>query len=355
MTPELPRSLHIAITSLYLPGSSKIGVGHQVHGFANALVDRGQRVTVFSPDLPGDDARYEHRYVDPGPRLRTFGFAWALRSVDWTEFDLLHAHGDDHFLFGVPRPPHVRTVHGSCLVEARHIPGMKAKLRMALLGLAEAVSTLFVADASVAVSAATKRVYPWIDDVIPNGIDRGRFAGERVESPDPTILFVGTYENRKRGRLLAEVFEREVLPEVPDARLWMVCSDAPTDLPGVEVLGRLSDEELASRYRQAWVFCLPSSYEGFGIPYAEAMAAGCAVAATPNPGALEVLRGGDLGIIAPDEGLGSALTDLLSDAAVRHALAARGQADAARFDWPSVLARYRQVYRRVGATGSDAT
>ena len=65
----------------------------------------------------------------------------------------------------------------------------------------------------------------------------------------------------------------------------MVTQDAPADPgAGITVLGRLDDEELAREYRAAWVFCLPSSYEGFGIPYAEAMASGTPVVATPNPG-----------------------------------------------------------------------
>ncbi len=340
--------LRIAMTSLYLPGSSKIGVGHQVHSFANALVARGQRVTVFSPDQPGEGARYEHRWVDPGRRLRTFGFAWALRQVDWSEFDLLHAHGDDHFLVGVPRPPHVRTVHGSCFAEAGHIRGWKAKLRMTLLGVAEVFSTMVVADRSVAVSAATKRVYPWIHDVVPNGIDLDRFAGRRVESDEPTILFVGTYENRKRGRLLVEVFEREVLPRVPDARLWMVCQDAPGDRTAVEVLGRLTDEELADRYRRAWVFCLPSTYEGFGIPYVEAMAAGCPVVATPNPGSLEVLEGGVAGDVVGDDDLGSTLVANLCDEGRRRTTGRKGLEHSKGFGWDVVVGRYRQVYESIG-------
>ena len=47
------------------------------------------------------------------------------------------------------------------------------------------------------------------------------------------------------------------------------------------MLGQVSDAELVDLYRSSWLFCLPSSYEGFGIPYAEAMANGCPVVATP--------------------------------------------------------------------------
>jgi glycosyltransferase involved in cell wall biosynthesis len=129
----------------------------------------------------------------------------------------------------------------------------------------------------------------------------------------------------------------------------MVCGDAP-EAPGVEVLGRLTDDELADRYRRAWTFCLPSSYEGFGIPYAEAMAAGCPVVATPNPGAAEVLDGGRLGALVADDELGAALVGLLGDADRRERVSVEGVAAAGRFGWDAVLGRYAEVYDEVVAT-----
>ena len=337
--------MRIALTSLYLPGSSKIGTGFQVHHFANHLVARGHEVTVFSPDRPGEAARYTYAHVDPGPSLRTFRFAWRLREVDFSGFDILHAHGDDTFLTRRGRPPHVRTIHGSCFAEARRIPGAKAKVRMALLGIGEVASTL-IADRSYGVSRATKRVYPWIDGVIPNGVDVAKAPPQRAPSTEPTILFVGTYLNRKRGKLLAEQFASVVRPQLPDARLVMVCSDAP-EQPGVEVVGRVSDAELTALYRSAWVFCLPSSYEGFGVPYVEALANGCPVVATPNPGAREVLADGRYGLLVEPSDLGTTLADLLRDESRRTRLTARGIGHAAEFSWEVVIGRYEEVYREL--------
>jgi len=212
---------------------------------------------------------------------------------------------------------------------------------MLFLGLTEALSALRT-PIVVGVSQNSIRRYPWCDRVIPNGIDTQVFhpSGER-RAAQPTVLFVGTYERRKRGKLLMKVFDQEVRPAIPDAQLWMVCSDAPT-APGVEVLGILSDAELAERYRQAWVFCLPSTYEGFGVPYAEALASGTPVVATPNPGACEVLaRGG--GVQVDDTELGAALVTLLADADLRVSLGERAVEASARYDIRHVAETYTRL------------
>jgi glycosyltransferase involved in cell wall biosynthesis len=146
-----------------------------------------------------------------------------------------------------------------------------------------------------------------------------------------------------------EVFYRQVRPQIPEAQLWMVCGDAPS-APGVEVLGRVGDEELADRYRRAWVFCLPSTYEGFGVPYAEALASGTAVVATPNRGARDVLGHGAHGRLVADEDLGLTLVDLLLHEDERDALARKGPSRAADFDWRSVVARYETIYRELLAS-----
>ncbi|WP_369671576.1 hypothetical protein, partial [Enterococcus faecium] len=92
---------------------------------------------------------------------------------------------------------------------------------MLLLGVSEVIASI-VADQSVVVSPQTRRWTPWVRHVIPNGVDTTRFRPEpRRSATQPTVLFVGTWENRKRGRDLALAFQREVLPHIPDARLEM--------------------------------------------------------------------------------------------------------------------------------------
>ena len=129
--------MRIAMVSLYLPSGSKIGSGYQAHLLANALVDRGHEVDMYSPCPAPPDARYSVCHIDNGNRLRTFRFAFSLRSVDFRSYDVLHTHGDDYLLFGRQRPAHVRTMHGSCFAEAIHIHGVKERTRMTLLGVSE--------------------------------------------------------------------------------------------------------------------------------------------------------------------------------------------------------------------------
>jgi phosphatidylinositol alpha-mannosyltransferase len=333
-----PRSLSIAMPVLYLPSESKMGVGWTAHRLANELVARGHMVTVFSPCARPADAQYEHVHVQLKGIGRTFRWGFALRRIDFRSYDVLHAHGDDHLVRASRRPSvHVRTMHGSCFDEAVHIHGLKERLRMILLGLTEVVSAVRTPNV-IGVSRSALRFYPWLHRTIPNGVDVDAFRPDGLREEAPTVLFVGTYGGRKRGAMLMEQFAQSVLPAIPDAQLWMVCSDAPV-ARNVHVLGRLSERELIDRYRRARVFCLPSSYEGFGIPYVEALAAGHLVVASKNKGAMELLTGVDGCDLVDDDELAAALvralrSDLHGDP---------GRADA--YSWANVVAAYEEVYR----------
>ncbi len=337
-------TLRIALVSNYLPGGSKIGVGYWVDQFARELCRRGHLVTVFSTCTPGREAPYLTETIQLTGKLRTFRFAERVRRLDLSDYDVLHAHGDDYLCVRHRVPAHLRTMHGSCFSEALRIHGAGERLRMAALGCTEIVAT-FVADRTYVVSPATRGWMPWVRDVLPAGVDLARFARPAglAREVEPTILFVGTYRQRKRGALLVETFRREVLPAYPQAKLWMVSEDCPPS-EGVVPLGRLSDEELVERYHRAWAFCLPSTYEGLGIPYIEALASGLPVVATPNPGSRYVLDGGRAGVLCPDERLGRELNRLLGDPDERERLSRVGVERATKFALSTIADRYEDAY-----------
>ena len=340
------RPLRIAMISYYLPSGSKIGVGYQVHELATELVRRGHSVDVFSECPPVAGAVYGHHRIRLTGPMRTFRFATHLRRVDFSSYDALHAHGDDYWMWRRRVPVHVRTLHGSCFEEARTVPGLKEKLRMVALGLSEVLASI-AADTTVVVSPATRRWVPWVHRVIPNGVDTRRYHPDPAARSDrPTVLFVGTWHGRKRGAALASAFVTEVRAALPEAELLMVTQDAPPDPgPGIQVLGRLDDTALADAYRRAWIFCLPSDYEGFGIPYAEALASGTPVVATPNLGARYVLDDGRAGALVDIPNLGPALVELLGDERRRARMRTAGLARARDLSLETVVDRYEEIYR----------
>ncbi len=362
--------MNIAMISYYLPSENKIGSGYQAHYMANAFARRGHAVTMFSPVSRPDDALYALEQIPVGASNRIYHFAGHLSRLDWSRFDVLHAHGEDYRIRTRGNPIHVRTMHGSCIAEAFHVPGLKEKIRMLFLGVTELLA-FSAADATVGVSRNTTRSYPWIKRVILNGVDASMFSPsnpnldhnpnlspappiQNLREPNPTILFVGTYQNRKRGKLLMEAFARDILPKIPSAKLWMVCADAPA-APGVEVLGRLTTPELADRFRRAWVFCLPSSYEGFGVPYIEAMASGTPVVATPNPGSREVLDNGKYGLLVEPAEIGPAILKLLQSPDERARLTAAGLERGKIFDWNYIAAQYEALYEELFAKTQNRT
>ena len=144
--------------------------------------------------------------------------------------------------------------------------------------------------------------------------------------------------------MLLETFRREIRPRVPTAEFWAVCEEEVSG-EGVRWFGRVPHAELVERYRRAWVFCLPSSYEGFGVPYIEAMASGTAVVATPNAGAREVLLGGRCGLLASEAQLGDMVCRVLTNPDLRRSLETAGRQRAQDFSWDRVCSQYEALYR----------
>lgn len=160
----------------------------------------------------------------------------------------------------------------------------------------------------------------------------------------PYVLVTGTLEPRKNLPRLIEAFagldpqrRRGWTLALAGAAGWetdetSAAVAAHGDL--VRTLGFVPDEELASLYRGAELFCYLSLYEGFGIPVLEAMQSATAVLTSSVSSMPEV--GGEAALYAdPTDVLDirRALAELLSDPALRGRAAAAGPAQAARFSW----------------------
>ena len=340
--------------SLPEPGRKPGGVEVFVHRLGQALRRAGHEVTVLSFSEPPVDAAYRHRPLVPRgfatnelARLTTVPVL--LNRTDTSGLDVLHLHGDDWFYLR-RRVPTVRTFHGYALYEARHATRLRRQLRFLATYPLEVVAS-HLATGSYAGSAGPAPALHRRQGMLPYGATAPATGVEKTEVP--TVLFVGTWEGRKRGRFLKEVFERHVVPAEPSAQLWMV-SDHCVESAHVRWFWSPSDGELGELYCRAWAFCLPSTYEGFGIPYVEAMAAGTPVVATPNPGSRMLLEPGRSGMIASDEDLEKALLRVLREPELRAALTEAGRRRAAEFGWERVVEAHESAYRKAVEDGGSS-
>jgi phosphatidylinositol alpha-mannosyltransferase len=359
--------MRIAVMSYGLPvtGEKRGGIESVAHELAEGLARRGHQVTVWSYDPKPEHAAYSVRCLPAKRWYRTWlgqrvtmGYLGNFLSLapQYKPADVIIAHGDS-LLLPLKGLPVVRVMHGSALSEAL---SSRTPWRF-LMQLGVYVQELFtgMTQSSVANSYNALRFNPFVKHVIPLGTNLNDFFPDPVKkTPEPSIVFVGALPGRKRGRLLLEWFTNVIRRRHPDASLYMVSPAGPVT-PGVTYYTGISRGELARLYRQAWIYASPSTYEGFGLPYVEAMASGTPVVATPNPGSEEVLDHGRFGRLEGDSTFPEAVSDLLSDSEERERLIVKGLERAQRYALTSMIDSYEKYLeeicsRRQGRSEKDA-
>ena len=79
----------------------------------------------------------------------------------------------------------------------------------------------------------------------------------------------------------------------------------------IKFIGNISNEQLSNLYSIADLFAMPSTGEGFGIVFLEAMAAGTPVLSLDLDGSVDPLQDGNLGTVATEVNLCEVLCDAL--------------------------------------------
>jgi alpha-1,3-rhamnosyl/mannosyltransferase len=140
------------------------------------------------------------------------------------------------------------------------------------------------------------RVSPVRVAAVPLGASDAFRPVEATDRP-PYFLYAGTLEPRKNLYELIEIW-RAVRNRYPVDLLLAgrrrVDFDEPLPEPGLQLLGEVSDADLAQLYSGALAVVYPSRYEGFGLPVLEAMQCGACVLISKDAALREVA--GDAGL-----------------------------------------------------------
>lgn len=371
------------------------GVVHALH-LAEALGDRGHDVELWALSADGAaffrEPRAEVRLVpvrrlpgeDVEPRILRYAAALAEGLRDAGPADVHHSEDclSARALLGLRAeglvPFVVRTVH--------HVDDFASPV------LAECQrASIEDVDHRICVSRHWARLLRrdhGVDaDVIPNGVDGGRFAGCPLDrgaagrrlgwGGRPVVLAVGGIEPRKGSRALLAAFARargrlgprallaiaggETLFDYADYRagweddaraLGLRVHRGPLPRPeaDVAVLGPIADAEMPALFRAADLLAFPSEREGFGLVVLEAGAAGLPAVVSDLPVLREFLEDGRDCRMAPAgdvAALADALVEVMRDERLRARLVEGGRATAARHTWDRAAEAHEAVYERV--------
>jgi glycosyltransferase involved in cell wall biosynthesis len=345
--------------------SGRTGIARYVIQLGIALERAGAQLRRFAVGRRSFPLPPDSRHI----RLPTRAIEAWWRAAPWPRVEqllggaeLVHATG-----LLIPRTglPLVVTVHDVAaarhpdLHPPRHTEQQRAQLKL-----------LHRASAIVAVSQATA------DDLSQLGVSPDRLVvaplgatplphpdlSSIAQLPDRSyLLTVGETSPRKGYPLLLHAFSRvrgDVAlvivgpPASDEQRLRSLIAELGISAR-VRRMGPVSDAALAGLYRGALALCFPSVAEGFGLPVLEAMAAGVPVLARDIPVARELAGDAALFIAGDDpRGWTDAIGRIVSEPALRSALADAGLERAAEFTWDRTAAATLSAYRlALGATG----
>ena len=208
-------------------------------------------------------------------------------------------------------------------------------------------SRIFITD-SEASKADLQRFYGVAEEAIyvaPLGVEPAFNHIARDRSPEPFFLCVSTLHPHKNLENLLHAFAAFVRDK-PEWKLVMTgvrgfhteaVEARIVDLglqDAVQLTGWIEREQLYGLFRRATAMIYPSTFEGFGMPVVEAMAAGLPVACSNIEPLHSIVDGAALEFAPQDlQAMTNAMQRLGDDLELQQSLAEKGRARAAHFSW----------------------
>lgn len=281
-----------------------------------------------------------------------------------TEFDLYYVRPG--------RKLRVVTIHGcaAALMPAglhhRMSPSLIKRLSKALLTVDGIVTVSFssAGEINAVYGIPRERI-----EVIPNGVS-GVFPGavradaswyrKKFGIDGPYVLSVGLMIPKKNQLTSLRVMRR-LTEKRPELFFVQAGSHGPMkeklkkEAVSMGLAGRFltvgfqKEEDLARLYAGAEFLIFPSYHEGFGLPVAEAMAAGCPVIASKIP-ALEEITGELVPLFEPedDQAMAEEALRLTEDEVYRRKVIETGRKHSGLYSWDNSAEKLLAFYQKLG-------
>lgn len=322
-------------------GLPRLGIDVVWFGDAKLAPDLvSEVVTPPAPGFPGLDSPRGHRLVS---RYRIDVMHFAANSGWWTRGPVRH----------------VLTMH-DLMWRRWFMRGRSARQVIGhgylRLGVPRAVhGAAGVAVPSATTAAAVLARYGVRAEVIYNGVGE-QWRGARSDAGEPYLVAFSGRDPRKATEVSLEAWARVArrdvrlvllagagIPSALEARVAELTASGQ-----IEVLPYQPARRLVEIVGGALALLYPSRDEGFGLPVAEAMAAGVPVITGLAPVTLEI--GGDAVLsLGADDPVGDAaahIERLLDQPQLRRSLSVRGRERAGAFTWAEAVDSYRRLYER---------
>jgi len=378
---KLGHEVHLLVGPPY-PLSTDGAKLHKIHNFNfynsyESFKSISNPLQVFSP---------LHFYELAAARIGFFPemFAFSFRSfnritelLETEKFDIIHDNqclGYGLLLMKSLGIPVISTVHHPLhvdrAIEFEHHPRFGDKYRRVLyypllmqkfvtkrLDRIITVSESSAADIHRYFNVPSKKIR-----VVYNGVDTDVFQKSNgVPKDTKRLIFVGNTDDRKKGILYLLQAMRGL---GDDVKLTIVDGGAPRKKFAPKVVsnygledrvtftGKIeSTTDLAKLYSVSNIAIVPSLYEGFGFPAAEAMSCGLPVIASNISALPEVVGNGDCGILVPprdSDALASGIKRLLGDEELMTRMGQSARKRVQRlFSWEEAAKKVISVYEEV--------
>jgi glycosyltransferase involved in cell wall biosynthesis len=343
------------------------GVGSYVLALATRLpaLAPQDRFFFFSASIRD---RYPERKWPPNVKLvdrrlpvRLMNLLWNRRQ--WPPMDYLVrgsldlVHSPHPLIVPGKKARHIVTIHDLFFLKQ---PDMtEAEIRRDYVPRVICVSEYTASEARLLLEVAPERIR-----VIPNGVDpayRTPISSEEVDGvlarrrlPKGGILYVGTEEKRKNLVNLAMAYmglarRRPRLPPlvlVGPGSGW--AQGGSVVGPQILSTGYLETREVRALMAASSLLVLPSLEEGFGLPVAEAMAAGLPVVCSRGS-ALEEIAGRAATLVDPlnTKSIADGIERVLDDPTLAEEQRRKGIEESRKFDWEVTAAKTLAFYREV--------